>query len=174
MPRPRHLHTAVEKEQYFQEYCHNGFSVQATAEKFNILRQSMDIIARKENWKQRAANLKKELRKRVDKEILASEFSNINIVRKLKKQIMAEIEKKKKLKPTIRDLLAVLQYEDTLLGNMPQNETDYIVQLFVGTNGNEREAEHLDRNLRAIFSHSNGTGSGIKIESTKSRLPKDG
>lgn len=176
--------TTEQREQWFVWWQQNDHVDLGTAEHFGISRATVAKWRIKNNWAARAKKLDVRLQQAVDTKLHADKFSNIEVVRTLKKVIYEKLIRPGEdgkanllVEPTLRDLIMFLQYEDDLLGMLPKDDAQHIVQLFQGTNGSEKAAAKLDRNLGVIFGqpngHGDGNGAGIKVGSTASRLSAD-
>jgi hypothetical protein len=114
----------MEQERMFGFWCEGGRNYAKTARHFNRAITTLRKIASLQQWAQRAEEIDEKIRKRIDDRIVTNEFSNIRLVRILKKKMAKQLFEKPDLEVTIRDFIALLRYEDELMGNLSDGDKD--------------------------------------------------
>ena len=114
----------MEQERMFGFWCEGGRNYAKTARHFNRAITTLRRIAEAQQWTERAKEIDEKIRKRIDDRIVTNEFSNIRLVRILKKKMAKQLFEKADLEVTVRDFIALLRYEDELMGNLPDSDKD--------------------------------------------------
>lgn len=112
----------AQRERMFGFWCENERNYAKTARHFNRAITTVRRVSDKEEWPQRADDIDKKIRDRIDGRVVANEVSNIRLVRNLKKKMAKQLFDKPDLDVTVRDFIALLRYEDELAGNLPDRE----------------------------------------------------
>jgi len=137
-------------EEMFDYYCQTE-SISKVASKFNHSRSSVTRIMKRDNWKDRQIKNRERLQQKHDTKIVQKIASNLELAGAVKKKLLIEILKKEtKLDPSIKDLIAVMRYEDELLGNV-RPETSAVNILQILQNMNEREQDELNDDANKII-----------------------
>lgn len=124
--------TQEQADAMFEMWCKTQ-SISQVADQFKRSRSTVHRIKNKDNWHDRYEKVRLSIQKSVDKKAAQAVKSNLDYVTTLKKKLLVEILGKPQVDPTVRDLIALMEYEDKLLGNLPEGDVgshDSIVNIY--------------------------------------------
>jgi hypothetical protein len=124
--------TQEQADAMFEMWCKVQSLTQVAVE-FKRSRATVHRIKHRDKWDERYRKIRFNVQKSVDKKAAQSIMSNLDYVTTLKKKLLVEILGKPQVDPTVRDLIALMEYEDKLLGNLPEADSggaDNIVNIY--------------------------------------------
>ena len=130
--------TAEEAERMFQLWCRirqtQGFTGVAKVFKRSIT--TVRRVARAGEWEGRYKRVQEEVRRKSEKKIARDEISNLHLATQVKGATFCQLFKEdaKGIKtlaqtPTVRDFIAVAEFEQKLRDRFPDDGTDQVTQL---------------------------------------------
>jgi ABC-type dipeptide/oligopeptide/nickel transport system ATPase component len=127
-------------------------SLSMVEKEFGHSHSAVAHISKRDKWTDRQKKIQGHLRDKQDKKIEQGLTSNLERVAKVRDIVyQAILKKKNKLKPNLRDLVLIMEYEDKLLGNMPGDNQKPGNILNVFTNMPAPEQSGVVRDTRKVL-----------------------
>jgi transposase len=146
-----HLLITHDEQEAMFRFWYEVQNISKVAAKFKRGASTIQRLIKRYKWKKRRDEMHAATSKKADQAAVAKAVSNLKLVESAKKglaKIVLQKIKDEEIDATVRDLVLLLQLEETLKGNIGYEEQNTIVQIF---NMDDSERDRLQADTELIL-----------------------